>query len=177
MSEDGIKVTDKRIFTPEGDLKEEYRFLEDEAKEGRSEPAEPVEPSEPAEPAAYPEPAEPAPAGGPGVREAAREASPEVASEDQAERPPLEIPSSGPEGEAPGFYDLLAILSEPIPFYLGDAALPTGETGEDLYLARLYIDLLDVLRQKTEGNLTVQEANALEDLLYRLRLRYVQKRG
>ncbi len=172
MSEDGIKVTDKRIFTPEGDLRAEYRFLEDEAKKAPSEPAGPTRANaEPAGPAAAPEPAAPAggeperPLGGPGVPETG------------AERAPLEPPASGPEGEAPGFYDLLTVLADPIPFYLGEAALPDGETGEDLHLARLYIDLLDVLRQKTAGNLTVQEANALEDLLYRLRLRYVQKRG
>jgi hypothetical protein len=44
-------------------------------------------------------------------------------------------------------------------------------------MARFYIDLLAVLRQKTAGNLTAQEAAFLEDLLYRLRVRYVQKRG
>ena len=44
-------------------------------------------------------------------------------------------------------------------------------------MARLHIDLLDVLRQKTAGNLTAQESAFLEDLLYRLRVRYVQKRG
>ena len=44
-------------------------------------------------------------------------------------------------------------------------------------MARLHIDLLDVLRQKSAGNLTAQEAAVLEDVLYRLRLRYVQKRG
>jgi hypothetical protein len=44
-------------------------------------------------------------------------------------------------------------------------------------MARLHIDLLAVLRQKTAGNLTAQEAAFLEDLLYRLRVRYVQKRG
>ena len=37
--------------------------------------------------------------------------------------------------------------------------------------------LLDVLRQKTAGNVTAQESSVLEDVLYRLRLRYVQKRG
>lgn len=167
VSEDGIKVTDKRIFTPEGDLKEEYRFLEDEA---RQRPAEPAEPPPGAAGTAAPEP------GPPPLGEAERP-GPREPGADQAERPPLEIPSPGPEGAAPSFYDLLAVLADPIPFYLGDAALPSGETSEDLHLARLYIDLLDILRQKTAGNLTVQEANALEDLLYRLRLRYVQKRG
>ena len=41
----------------------------------------------------------------------------------------------------------------------------------------LYIDLLDVLREKTLENLTSQESTVLEDVLYRLRIRYVSKRG
>ncbi len=162
MSEDGIKVTDKRIFTPEGDLKEEYRFLEDEARQRPPETAARPEP----------EPAAPPPRG-----EEVAEEPPRPDAGLGAQAPPLEAPPLGPGGEAPSFYDLLAVLADPIPFYLGDATLPTGESGEDLELARLYIDLLDVLRQKTAGNLTAQEANAMEDLLYRLRLRYVQKRG
>ncbi|MFP5287563.1 MAG: DUF1844 domain-containing protein [Thermoanaerobaculia bacterium] len=32
-----------------------------------------------------------------------------------------------------------------------------------------------MLRQKTAGNLTAQESAILEDLIYRLRVRYVQK--
>jgi hypothetical protein len=171
-----MKVTDKRMFTPEGELREEYRFLEERAKAGaeeaakgreerRDEAAGRAEASRPsdsreAQPGA---PAGPA-AGGPGGAGA---------------RPASEVPgfeaSAGP-GPAPAFLDLLGVMAEPIPFYLGDARLPTGESGENLEAARFYIDLLDVLRQKTAGNLAPQEADALEDLLYRLRLRYVQKR-
>ena len=55
--------------------------------------------------------------------------------------------------------------------------LPDGRTAEDLEMARLHIDLLDLLRQRTAGNVTAQEAGFLDDLLYRLRLRYVRKRG
>ena len=73
--------------------------------------------------------------------------------------------------------DLLAMLAEPISVYLGDAVLPDGQDAANLEMARFYIDLLAVLRQKTAGNLTAQEDAVLEDLLYRLRVRYVQKRG
>ena len=61
--------------------------------------------------------------------------------------------------------------------YLGDAELPDGGSAENLDMARLHIDLLDVLRRKTAGNLSVQESATMDDLLYRLRMRYVQKRG
>jgi hypothetical protein len=56
-------------------------------------------------------------------------------------------------------------------------ALPDGKTMENLEMARLHIDLLDVLRQRTAGNLTAEELGELEALLYQLRMRYVQKRG
>jgi hypothetical protein len=168
-----MKVTDKRMFTPEGELREEYRFLEERAKAGAEEAATGRQErrAEAPPPSRSPEIQPGAPAagdlgglGGPGGAGA---------------RPAPDVPgfeaSAGP-GPAPAFLDLLGVMAEPIPFYLGDARLPTGESGENLEAARFYIDLLDVLRQKTAGNLAPQEADALEDLLYRLRLRYVQKR-
>ena len=88
----------------------------------------------------------------------------------------LELPGS-PAGLGPGFLDLVELLAQPVPFYLGDAALPDGQSVENLDMARLHIDMLDVLRQRTAGNLTAEELAVLEDLLYQLRMRYVQKRG
>lgn len=171
MSDEGIKVTDRRMFTPDGELREEYRHLAEGAN------ARPEE-EESRSSGARPEPAEPPPPSGEDRR---REAGPAAAAPDPNEqRPPVEFPDAGPGGalaEGPGFLDLLGILAEPVAFYLGDARLPTGESGENLEAARFHIDLLDVLRQKTAGNLDAQEASALEDLLYRLRVRYVQKRG
>ena len=83
---------------------------------------------------------------------------------------------SGPLPE-PGFADLVSILAEPIALFLGDVQLPDGRSAENLDLARFHIDLLDVLKQKTESNLSQEESSVLEDLLYRLRMRYVQKSG
>ena len=90
--------------------------------------------------------------------------------------PTLEIPTAGPGG-APSFYDLVAVLAEPASLYLGDLTLPDGTSAENLEMARLHIDLLAVLRQRTAGNLSAQESAFLEDLLYRFRVRFVQKRG
>ena len=159
-----IKVTDKRMFTPEGELREEYRFLNEKSTATATEPEPPApEPARP-EPAPRPEPprAEPPP------RRAAGYPEP---SEDSG----FGLPG-GPQG-GPGFLDLAAMLAEPAAIYLGDAPLPDGQWAENLEMARLHIDLLDVLRQKTAGNLTAQESAILEDLIYRLRVRYVQKRG
>ncbi|MES1241105.1 MAG: DUF1844 domain-containing protein [Acidobacteriota bacterium] len=157
-----IKVTDKRMFTPDGELREEYRFLSEKSTPEAAAAAAP-EPPPPA-PAAQPEPPRRQPA----------------AMELDAQEDGFDFP--GPDfGAAPGmgpsFYDLAAMLAEPAAIYLGDAPLPDGQWAENLEMARLHIDLLDVLRQKTAGNLGAQESAFLEDLLYRLRVRYVQKRG
>jgi hypothetical protein len=162
-----IKVTDKRIFTSEGELKDEFRFLEDAPARPATEPPPAAsEPPRPEGPAQRPPPQPPPPAREP------------LAAPPQPEPGPrLELPGTPPGFGAPTFYDLVAILAEPVAIYLGDAELPDGQTHENLEMARLHIDLLDVLRQKSAGNLTAQEATVLEDVLYRLRLRYVQKRG
>jgi len=59
--------------------------------------------------------------------------------------------------------------------HLGDAPHPeTGRKQTDLALARESIELLTLLREKTRGNLTAEEERVFEDVLARLRLRYVE---
>ena len=166
-----LKVTDKRIFTPEGELRDEFQHLRDRpAAEPEAPRATEPEPT-PAPPP--PEARQPPPSSDP--RAAPRGAEPTRSDEGPAPR--LELPGTPPGFGAPSFYDLVAVLAEPVSLYLGDIQLPDGQSAENLEMARLHIDLLDVLRQKTAGNLGAQESAVLEDVLYRLRLRYVQKRG
>ena len=155
MSSSKFKVTDKRRFTPEGELREEYRVLEEER--ARNPP--------PEAPAAPVEPAPPAP---PATPDSTIAEAPDMAPES----------AEAPEGRGgPGFLDLVMMLAEPATIYLGEARLPDGSTQENLQLAGLHIEFLEVLRQKTEGNLSAQESTVLADVLYQLRTRYVQKRG
>jgi uncharacterized protein DUF1844 len=223
-----IKITDKRMFTADGELRQEYRFLEEKSTAPAATaatsaavasgdpaagapatavpPARPPSPAGPAQPrdvaGARPEPSAAgssgraaAPAGASGRGAPHPEEAPERpersepserferserfepaggAADDSAAR--LELPGT-PPGLGASFYDLAAMLAEPVAIYLGDLELPDGQSAENLEMARLHIDLLDILRQKTAGNLTAQESAFLEDLLYRLRVRYVQKRG
>lgn len=220
-----IKITDKRMFTADGELRQEYRFLDEKSTAPEATPAATaavdaaagapaaaVPPARPPGPAGLGTPAAPptardaaggraepsaAPssgraagkAGAPGRGEPyPEERQGRPARSERPERPEaagggagesgvrLEIPGSPPDLGA-SFYDLAAMLAEPVAIYLGDLELPDGESAENLEMARLHIDLLDILRQKTAGNLTAQESAFLEDLLYRLRVRYVQKRG
>lgn len=164
-----IKVTDKRMFTPDGELREEYRFLNEKSTAAATAP-------EPA-PAAAPAPEPSAPARSE-TRSDPRTAPPAAPAQDPVAEDfpdagaPLDMPDAG---YGPTFYDLVSMMAEPVPLYLGDVGLPNGQMVENLEMAGLHIDLLDVLRQKTAGNLTAQESAFLEDLLYRLRVRYVQK--
>jgi hypothetical protein len=58
---------------------------------------------------------------------------------------------------------------------LGDAADPvTGKRHRELAHAAEVIDLLLLLRQKTEGHRTSDETQVLDDMVYDLQLRYVR---
>jgi uncharacterized protein DUF1844 len=60
--------------------------------------------------------------------------------------------------------------------HFGD--IPDPDSGErheaDLLAAHQMIDLISLLQEKTKGNLTPDEAKLVDDLLYELRMRYVQ---
>ncbi len=60
--------------------------------------------------------------------------------------------------------------------FLGELPDPqTGDKKPDLPQAKYLIDTLDMLSGKTKGNLSKEEEKMLEDLLYELRLKFVEK--
>jgi hypothetical protein len=70
---------------------------------------------------------------------------------------------------------LFMMLASEAVIALGDAPDPsTGRHQRELRHAAEVIDLLILLREKTEGNRTAQETEVLEQLLYDLQLRYVR---
>jgi len=59
---------------------------------------------------------------------------------------------------------------------LGKAPDPsTGQTEKDLGHARLSIDMLEMLKERTAGNLTNEEGRFLDHVLTELRLLYVKE--
>lgn len=86
--------------------------------------------------------------------------------------------SAAVEGEPfPGidFVTFVMSLSHSVYLHLGDAPNPlTGRVERNLTMARQTIDLLGLLEKKTQGNLTGEEERVLEQVLYELRLRYVE---
>ena len=163
-----MKVVDKRMFTPDGALRESS--AEDEAPPKEAQDSDisefvdsPEVPEIPGETLSDQNDRndEPTMEGRPGRPESAAS---------------KEVPADSDHG-APGFLELVALLAEPTALYLGDVPMPDGKSAQDLSLARYHIDLLEVVRQKSEGNLSSDEAAFLSDVLYRLRMRYVQKKG
>ncbi len=155
MSEKPIRVKDRRMFTTDGELREEYREMISQAPEKKAESPAP-ERREPAAP--------PAPAGGILAPGAAAAPSPRPAPE------PIETASGAT------FQDLIALLAQSASVYLQQAAhVPLEHRAESVELARMHIDLLVILKAKTQGNLDAMEQAVLDDVLYRLRLAAVER--
>ena len=73
------------------------------------------------------------------------------------------------------FSSFLLSLSSSILLHLGEIADPqSGEKKKDLALAKQTIDIITLLNDKTKGNLTEEEQNLMEHLLYDLRMRFVK---
>ena len=156
-----IKVTDKRIFTPEGEIREEFRR---EIK--------PAEPSA-AKPAAPPPP------------------SPAVAAEKKA--PPQEERRTHNEPPPPGgdrrrtladkaqnpgtaFTDFVEPLIAQAYMSLGMLRNPyQPKPTVDAQAARQMIEILTMLKEKTNGNLTADEDDFLSTHLGELKLAFVQR--
>lgn len=148
-----LKVTDRRKFNLDGSVREGVSL-------------EPPKPKEAEKPAI--------------------EASAEVPDENRIpENTSAEIPVDSEEAfddsDIPGaddpasFVNFLTTLATNAAASLGAMPHPvTGQRSVDLETGKYWIDVLSMLREKTENNLHPQEARLLEGLLGDLRMQYVQ---
>lgn len=74
------------------------------------------------------------------------------------------------------FLGFVVSLAHTAAVHFGDVPDPvSGETiPANLPAAQQMIDILALLEEKTRGNLTAEERQLLEQILYELRLRYVE---
>lgn len=73
------------------------------------------------------------------------------------------------------FSILVSSLASQAMISLGALKNPvTGKTEKNIQQARLTIDLLDLLQEKTRGNLDKQEEQLLNSVLYQLHLQYTE---
>jgi hypothetical protein len=172
--ESGFTVTDRRLFTPDGELRSEVH-----------------------EETVAPEPPKPA-----AVKEAAaNKPSPAVATETTDEERDMPTPPSSAEQEAQAaaykkssreldaqveisghsakdfeitFERFMASLYMTAMLQLGLMRQQGGQPQVDIIGARQTIDTLSLLGEKTKGNLTAAEENFLQNSLYELRMAYVE---
>jgi hypothetical protein len=74
------------------------------------------------------------------------------------------------------FAGFILSLATTAAVHFGDIADPeSGERTEpNLHAAQQMIDIIAMLQEKTKGNLIEQEERLVDDLLYELRMRFVQ---
>lgn len=61
---------------------------------------------------------------------------------------------------------------------LGEIPNPaTGETEINLDIVKYNINLISLLKEKTKNNVTQEEENLIENVLYSLRMKFVEKKG
>ena len=93
----------------------------------------------------------------------------------QSHPSPPRGPADGPEGRPRADLAALCVMlySDAL-VNLGQVPDPvTGEAHRDFEQARFAIDLLDVLREKTEGNRSAEESVVIEEILATLRMAFV----
>ncbi|MFZ4483393.1 MAG: DUF1844 domain-containing protein [Chthoniobacterales bacterium] len=73
------------------------------------------------------------------------------------------------------FIEFVLMQAQQIALLLGQIPGPDGKPMEpNLPVARIFIDQLEMIREKTRGNLTTEEANVLNKVLSDLQLAFVE---
>jgi hypothetical protein len=154
--DESFKVVDRRLFTPEGEFRKEVAEQQDRERE-HAQTAGPV-----------------------GATGASSTIAPPSAGT-IAGKPatPSAVPAAAPAADVPKrspvFENLVRSLGQNAAMLLGGYADPrTGQPVLDLEGAREMIDMLDVLREKTHGNLAPEEDTLLLDVLGNLKLAFME---
>ena len=148
----GFKVVDRRSFSDDGSRR-------DETAEPKTQPALETQQAAAKPTLVQSEPRQAAP----------RAEEPEPESEDTEESLQEDFAS---------FETLVSYLSTTALFQLGLLPGPGGERiPTDFVNARRTIDLLEILQEKTRGNLDQGESSMLETILFDLRMKYVELAG
>ena len=142
--DESFKVVDRRLFTAEGEFRKDVAEQQDREHEAHP-----------------PAKSNTAPAAG-NASKPAPAAPPAPATEETPKR-------------SPAFENLVRSLGQNAAMLLGGYADPrTGQPMLDLEGAREMIDMLDVLREKTRGNLAPEEDSLLLDVLGNLKLAFME---
>jgi 3-oxoacyl-ACP reductase-like protein len=115
------------------------------------------------------------------------QAEKEAAEKEAAAKQPAPAPSgaqptpsrAGPHEMPPASLEMLVTtLATESLMALGQ--IPHPQSGQPIFeplQAKYLIDTIDVLREKTQGNTTPQEAQLMKDILHQLRMAYMELTG
>ena len=152
-----FKVTDRRLFNPDGTPRDVPPEEKPETKPVVAAPEPASAPTSPAETATEAQSTQPKAKSAP---------APEPSEPEQDELPDAENPA--------GFANFIMSIASNAASSLGMMEHPVTHKREvDLELAKHWIDILGMLERKTIGNLAPQEEKILESLLADLRMQYV----
>lgn len=88
----------------------------------------------------------------------------------ETQEPPLQFPEIN-------FPTFVASLNASALLHLGAIEDPSsGKKDKNLPMAKQTIDILNMLQEKTSGNLSTEEENMLKNILYDLRIMYVKEK-
>ena len=155
--DESFRVVDRRLFTPEGELRTE---VADEERERREQRAEKVG-SAPARDAK------------PGRVMTAVDT--QTATKEPPQSAVTEAPGADAASPSPSFQMLVDLLARNAAALLGGIPDPrTGQAYLDLEGAREMIDMLDALREKTRGNLAHEDEQLLLEVVGSLKLSFME---
>ena len=93
----------------------------------------------------------------------------------QKEKKASVAPGPAAQTAAVDFSGFVSMLAMQAMMALGEMAHPeTGQKTQDIAQARYLIDTLQLLADKTKGNLSAEESEGLKTLLYELRVKFVK---
>jgi Domain of unknown function (DUF1844) len=171
--QDSFTVTDRRLFTSDGELRKEVS--EEEIATSKPAPAAPPPPSQVAD-TSSPEPASTLDSSVPPPPTAAEQKEQADAYRKSAKELDARVELSGHSAKEMEmtFERFMASLYMTAMLQLGLMQEERGQPRIDLLGARQTIDTLSLLAEKTKGNLTAAEENFLQNCLYELRMAYVE---
>ena len=150
-----LKVTDKRIFTPDGEIRDEFK------KEIK-----------PADPAVVPPPEKPEPEPPARAAEKPADKAPEQRSGEDRRRS-IQDRATSPETPFTNFVEPLIAQAYMSLGMLRNPYQPQAKI--DVAAARQMIEIIVLLQEKTKGNLTPDEEDFLATHLGELKLAFVQR--
>jgi hypothetical protein len=172
--QESFTVTDRRLFTSDGELRKDISEEEiTNSKPSPEPPAAPPQTPEPASSAASASTLDPSAPPAPTAAEQKEQADAYRKSSKELDAR-VELSGHSAKEMEMTFERFMASLYMTGMLQLGLMQEERGQPRIDLIAARQTIDTLSLLAEKTKGNLTPAEENFLQNCLYELRMAYLE---